>query len=135
MGKKCLFLVCLLAPWAVWADIAGTDPAMLKKCEGQVDQAMDAYNSKSWKDFFKDFAKASAALCPEQSFTTVYVNTAQRDFGNYESRALDEGRSTFHKSVGLPTCKGKCFKKCASLNVNFLQEGRDWEIQQIRIDP
>lgn len=135
MGKTSLFLVCLLTPWVVWADIPGTDSATLKKCEVRVDQAMEAYNSKSWKDFFKDFAKASAALCTEQSFTTVYVNTAQRDFGNYESRTREDARCTFSKSVGLLIYKAKFSKKWASLSVNFLQEGGEWKIQQVRIDP
>ncbi len=123
----------LLVTPSVWAELPA--PAQLKKCEASVDQAMDAYNSKSWKDFFKDFSKASAALGSEQTFTNVYLDGSQKEFGTYESRSLDEPRSVFKKSVGLLIYKAKFSKKWATLSVNFLQEGGDWKIQQLRIDP
>jgi len=136
MGKRsCFVLMGLLCASVVWAEIPGTHPAMLKKCEARVDEAMDAYNSRSWKDFFKDFASASAALRTEQSFQSVYVDTAQKEFGNYESRTLDDSRCTFNKSVGLLIYKSKFSKKWASLSANFLNEGGDWKLQQVRIDP
>ena len=131
--KKMLIVLSLLVSPALWAEMP--DPAQLKKCEARVDQALDAYNSKDWKDFFKDFSSASAAKGNEQSFTSVYVDGSHRDFGSYESRNLDESRSTFKKSVGLLIYKAKFSKKWATLSVNFLQEGGDWKIQQLRIDP
>lgn len=130
--KKLLLALCLLvAP----AGAELPDPAQLKKCETRVDQALEAYNSKAWKDFFKDFTKASAALGSESSFTSVYLDGSQTEFGSYESRSLDESRSTFKKTVGLLIYKAKFSKKPATLSVNFLQEGGDWKIQQLRIDP
>jgi len=131
--RKLLFALSLLIAPGAWADLP--DPAQLKKCEARVDQALDAYNSKSWKDFFKDFSKASAALGSESSFTSVYVDGSHKEFGSYESRSLDDSRSTFHKKVGLLVYKAKFSKKWGTLSVNFLQEGGDWKIQQLRIDP
>jgi hypothetical protein len=131
--KQIVLSLSLLCAPAVWAELP--DAVQLKKCESRVDQAMEAYNSKSWKDFFKDFTKASAALGTESSFTSVYVDGSQKEFGNYESRSLDESRSTFRKTVGLLVYKTKFSKKWGTLNVNFLQEGGDWKIQQLRIDP
>lgn len=131
--KRFLIALTLLAAPDVWAELP--DAAQLKKCEARVDQAMEAYNSKSWKDFFKDFTRASAALGSEQSFTSVYLDGSQKEFGSYESRSLDESRSTFKKTVGLLIYKAKFSKKWATLSVNFLSEGGDWKIQQLRIDP
>lgn len=131
--RKLLLVLGLLLTSVAWAELP--DLAQLKKCEARIDQAMEAYNSKSWKDFFKDFSKASAALGSEQSFTSIYVDGSQKDFGSYESRSLEESRSTFKKSVGLLIYKAKFSKKWGTLSVNFLLEGNEWKIQQIRIDP
>ncbi|MBX3167144.1 MAG: hypothetical protein KF760_07020 [Candidatus Eremiobacteraeota bacterium] len=132
MRKLLMALSLLVAPTA-WADLP--DPAQLKKCEARVDQAMDAYNSKSWKDFFKDFTRGSAALGNEQSFTSIYLDGSQQEFGSYESRSLDESRSSFKKTVGLLIYKARFSKKWGTLSVNFLHEEGDWKIQQLRIDP
>lgn len=131
--KRILMGLSLLCAPGVWAELP--DAVQLKKCETRVDQALEAYNAKNWKDFFKDFTKASAALGTEQSFTGVYVDGAQKEFGGYESRSLDDSRSVFRKTVGLLVYKAKFSKKWGTLNVNFLQEGGDWKIQQLRIDP
>lgn len=132
MRMMALALGLLIMP-AVWAELPA--PAQLKKLEVLVDQAMDAYNSKSWKNFFKDFTKSSAALGNEKSFTDVYVDKAQGEFGSYESRTVDESRSVFKKTLGLLVYKAKFSKKWGTLNVNFLQEGGEWKIQQLRVDP
>lgn len=131
MRKLLLVLGLLITP--VWAELP--DPALLKRCEARVDQAMEGYNSKSWKDFFKEFSKAGAAMGNEQSFNDVYVNKAMAEFGPYESRSIDDSRSIFKKTLGLLVYKAKFGKKWGTLNVNFLQEGGDWKIQQLRIDP
>ena len=131
--RTVMLAFCLLIVTLAWADLP--DPAQLKKCEARVDQAMEAYNSKSWKDFFKDFTRAGAALGNEQSFNDVYVNKAMGEFGTYESRTVDESRSVFKKTLGLLVYKAKFSKKWGTLNVNFAQEGGEWKIQQLRIDP
>ncbi len=108
--RKLLIALSVLVASGAWAELP--DPAQLKKCEARVDQALDAHGSK-----------ASATLGSESSFAS------------YESRSLDDSRSTFQKKVGLLVYKAGFSKKWGPLSVNFLQEGGDWKIQQLRIDP
>lgn len=131
--RTMMLALCLLIVPPVWAELPA--PAQLKKCETLVDQALDAYNAKSWKDFFKGFTQSAAALGSEQAFNEVYVQKTMGEFGGYESRTLDDSRSVFKKTLGLLVYKAKFSKKWATLNVNFLQEDGDWKIQQLRVDP
>ena len=118
-----------------FAEVPGADAAALKGLEAKVDNCMTAYNAKNWKNFFKDYAKMVAAICTEQTFKTLYVNTAHKDFGAYKSRSRDDSRSTFSDMNGLLVYKAVFAKKTGTLSVNFFKEDGEWKVQQVRIDP
>ncbi len=138
MNRK-QFLGALLSALVVTqvasADVPGADAAALKALEAKVDNCMSAYNAKNWKNFFKDYAKMVAAICTEQTFNSLYVNLAHKDFGAYKSRTRDDSRSSFSEANGLLVYKGAFAKKSGTLSVNFFKEVGDWKIQQVRIDP
>lgn len=126
----------LLALAPAFGEVQGADKETIKACDAKVEAAMQAYNAKSWKAFFKDYAKQVEAICTEQTFKTLYLDIGgHKVYGAYQSKELDESKSTFGPMNGLLVYKGKFAKKPGTINVNFFKEGNDWKLQQLRIDP
>lgn len=125
-------LACLtvVPSWAV----PGLSDADVKALTAKVNAAMQGYNKKNSKTFYKDWAKQVAAIQTDQAFQSLYINIYQNQYGTYQSATLDPAKSTFSDQNGLLAYNAKFSKKPAKLMVNFFKEG-DWKIQQIQLAP
>lgn len=118
-----------------WSEIPGAGADVVKTADAKVARAMQGYNAKNPKAFYKEWAKQMEAIQTSQAFNSLYVNMYHKDFGTYKSGTIDESRSTFGDMNGLLVYKARFSKKPGTLSVNFFKEGGDYKIQQIQVGP
>jgi hypothetical protein len=129
-------MFCLSATGLGWSQaVPGASEAEVKAMTAKVNSAMQGYNSKNHKAFYKDWAKQMAAIQTEQAFNSLYVNMYHKDYGAYKSGTVDPARSSFSGMNGLLVYKATFAKKAGSLSVNWFKEGSEWRIQQIQLGP
>jgi hypothetical protein len=117
------------------AEVPGAPADVVKTADAKVGRAMQGYNAKNSKAFYKDWAQQMKAIQTDQAFNSLYVNMYHKDYGTYQSGTIDESRSTFADMNGLLVYKAKFSKKPGTLSVNFFKEGGDYKIQQIQVGP
>ena len=127
-----LFAMCLATSAVV---NAGEEKKVDAALEAKVDNVLKGYNDDDHKVFFADYAKSMAALATEQTFKTMYVNMAKKDFGKYVSKKLIPAQTVNTGDFPLLVYEGEFEKnKKVKISVNFTKEDGNFKIMQVRFD-
>jgi ABC-type transporter MlaC component len=111
---------------------------IVKQLEPISNKALEAYNAGDQAAFFKDYAKAMAAIATPQIFDTMYKAQHMANLGKLLSKELSKSETVAMEGLETPLLVYSAkFEKNANVKVaiNFMKEEGAWKIMQVTFQP